>query len=88
MRTDVDYIISLMKEFTPNNFKNEMGEQEEAPAAAAASTSASSGGGGNSPSTWSDIVGSKLTRGKANKLGRAGEKWESGVTRGPANQLK
>ena len=85
MRTDVDYIISLMKEFTPNSSKNEIGEQGEAPAAAASTTSS---GGGNSPSTWSDIVGSKLTRGKANKLGRAGEKWDSGLTRGPANQLK
>jgi hypothetical protein len=83
MRTDVDYIISLMKEFTPNSSKNEIGEQDDA-----SSSSAPSSGGGNSPSTWSDIVGSKLTRGKANKLGRSGEKWESGLTRGPANQLK
>jgi hypothetical protein len=83
MRTDVDYIISLMKKFTDNGFKNEIGEQDAAPSAAAPSS-----GGGNSPSTWSDIVGSKLTRGKANKLGRSGEKWESGLTRGPANQLK
>lgn len=86
MRTDVDYIISLMKEFTPNSSKNEIGEQDAAPAAAAAPSSG--GGGGNSPSTWSDIVGSKLTRGKANKLGRSGEKWETGLNRGPANQLK
>jgi len=27
MRTDVDYIISLMKKFTDNGFKNEIGEQ-------------------------------------------------------------
>ena len=40
------------------------------------------------PSTWGDIVGSKVSRGKANMLGKAGEKWESGLTRGPANQLK
>lgn len=83
MRTDVDYIISLMKKFTDNSSKNEIGEQDAAPAA-----STPSSGGSNSPSTWSDIVGSKLTRGKANKLGRSGEKWESGLTRGPANQLK
>jgi len=85
MRTDVDYIISLMKEFTPNS-KNEIGEQDEAPAAPSSSTGGS--GGGNSPSTWSDIVGSKLTRGKANRLGKSGEKWETGLNRGPANQLK
>ena len=76
-----------MKEFTPNSSKSEIGEEDAAAPAAAASPTSSSGGG-NSPSTWSDIVGSKLTRGKANKLGRAGEKWESGLTRGPANQLK
>ena len=36
-------------------------------------------------STWSDVVGSTLTRGHANPLGNT--KWESGLTRGPANQL-
>ena len=82
MRTDIDYIISLMKEYTP---KTETIELEEDDAAA---TSGGSGGGSNSPSTWSDIVGSKVSRGKANPLNKAGQKWESGLTRGPANQLK
>jgi len=82
MRTDIDYIISLMKEYTPKTDNIELGEQD---------TTSDSGGGtgaGNTPSTWGDIVGSKVSRGKANMLGKAGEKWESGLTRGPANQLK
>lgn len=82
MRTDIDYIISLMKEYTPKNDNVELGEQD------APSDGGGSGGGGNQPSTWSDIVGSKVSRGKANPLGKSGEKWESGLTRGPANQLK
>ena len=82
MRTDIDYIISLMKEYTPKTDKIELEEDD------AAVTSGGSGGGGNSPSTWSDIVGSKVSRGKANPLMKSGQKWESGLTRGPANQLK
>jgi len=82
MRTDSDYIISLMKEYTPKTDTIELGEDD------AAATSSGSGGGGNSPSTWSDIVGSKVSRGKANPLMKSGQKWESGLTRGPANQLK
>jgi len=82
MRTDIDYIISLMKEYTPKTDIIELGEDD------AAATSGGSGGGGNSPSTWSDIVGSKVSRGKANPLMKSGQKWESGLSRGPANQLK
>ena len=82
MRTDIDYIISLMKEYTPKKDNIELGEQDTP------SDSGGSGGGSNSPSTWSDIVGSKVSRGPANMLGKKGEVWDSGVGRGPANQLK
>jgi hypothetical protein len=82
MRTDIDYIISLMKEYTPKTDTIELDEDD------AAATSGGSGGGGNTPSTWSDIVGSKVSRGKANPLMKSGQKWESGLSRGPANQLK
>ena len=82
MRTDIDYIIPLMKEYTPKTDTIELDEDD------AAATSGGSGGGGNTPSTWSDIVGSKVSRGKANPLMKSGQKWESGLTRGPANQLK
>lgn len=82
MRTDIDYIISLMKEYTPKTDTIELEEQDTPPAGG------SGGGGGNQPSTWSDIVGSKVSRGKSNPLNKAGQKWESGLSRGPANQLK
>ena len=82
MRTDIDYIISLMKEYTPKTDNIELGEQDTP------SDGGGSGGGSNAPSTWADSVGSKVSRGKANMLGKAGEKWESGLSRGPANQLK
>jgi hypothetical protein len=82
MKTDIDYIISLMKEYTPKTDTIELDEDD------AAAPSGGSGGGGNTPSTWSDIVGSKVSRGKANPLMKSGQKWESGLTRGPANQLK
>ena len=82
MKTDIDYIISLMKEYTPKTDNVELGEQD------APSDGGGSGGGGNTPSTWSDIVGSKVSRGKANPLMKSGQKWESGLSRGPANQLK
>ena len=81
MRTDIDYIISLMKEYTPKTDTIELGEDD------AAATSSGSGGGGNSPSTWSDIVGSKVSRGKANPLMKSGEKWNTGLKRGSANQI-
>jgi len=63
MKNDIDYLISLMKEYTfYHDNQSELGEQE----AAAAS---SSGGGGTKP-PYPTVT-----------------KWESGVTRGPANQI-
>jgi hypothetical protein len=82
MRTDIHYIISLMKEYTPKT-DGELGEQDTP-----ASSAPSSGGGEGYPavSKWSEVVGGP-TRGKANPLGLSSEKWASGVTRGVANQL-
>jgi hypothetical protein len=76
MRIDIDYIISLMKEYTPKT-DGELGEQESAPAA--------SGGGGGKGAGRKWETG--LTRGPANMLGLKGEKWESGLTRGHANPV-
>jgi hypothetical protein len=76
MRTDVDYIISLMKEYTPKN-EGELDEQD---------TAASSGGdtgGKGAGRKWE----TGLTRGPANMLGLKGEKWETGLTRGHANPV-
>jgi hypothetical protein len=57
-----------------------MGEQDDA-----SSSAPSSGGGGGSVPKWSDFY--TLTRGKANMLGKAGEKWQTGLNRGAANQI-
>jgi hypothetical protein len=79
MRTDIDYIISLMKEYTPKT-DGELGEQDAGPAP--------SGGGGEGYPTvshWEELH--TLTRGKANMLGKSGEKWATGLTRGVANQI-
>ena len=49
-----------------------------------------SGGGGSTPGypkvpKWEEFYQTK--RGKANMLGKAGEKWTTGLTRGAANQV-
>ena len=85
MTQDIDYIISLLKELTTDNgkksSKEELGEQDAA---------AGGGGGGTSNtnkrgSNWNELY--VTVRGKANMLGKKGEKWESGVKRGNANQV-
>ena len=63
MRTDVDSIISLLRKYTNEEFRKEMGEQDAAPSGGASS---GGGGGGKYPSVT---------------------KWETGLTRGPANQI-
>ena len=70
-----------MKEYTPKK-EGELDEQE------AAASGGSGGGGEGYPtvSKWSEVVGGPA-RGKANMLGKSGEKWASGLTRGVANQL-
>ena len=80
MNLDVDFLIGFFNKHTTDNNKKEMGEQDAAPSAAP-----STGGGGGSVPKWADTY--TLTRGKANKLGLAGEKWETGITRGAANQI-
>jgi len=86
MKVDVDFLISLMTKYTTSTSSEEIGEQETADAGASAGGTSSSGGGGkNNVTTWSQIVGAQLKRGHANPLGNT--KWESGLTRGAANQL-
>ena len=84
MILDVDFLIDYFKKHTKEDSKEEMGEQDAA-APAASSPAPSTGGGGGSVPKWADTY--NLTRGKANKLGLAGEKWETGLTRGAANQI-
>ena len=82
MNLDVDYLIKFYKNNTKSVDKEEFTEQE----AAGATPSAPSGGSGKSMPKWEDVVGGPV-RGKANPLGKTGEKWESGVKRGVANQI-
>jgi hypothetical protein len=81
MNLDVDFLIDFFNKYSGKDSKEEMGEQE---AGAAAPSSPSSGGGGSIPK-WSDSYQTK--RGKANMLGKGGEKWNTGLARGSANQI-
>jgi hypothetical protein len=75
MVLNVDFLIDFFKKYTKENEKEEIGEQ--------GLTSPS--GGKTSVPKWADTY--TLTRGKANRLGATGEKWNSGLTRGAANQI-
>ena len=79
MILDVDFLIDFFTKYSQMGNKDEMGEQDDAAAAPA-----STGGGGKVPK-WSDTY--TITRGKANMLGLAGEKHNTGLTRGAANQI-
>jgi len=83
MELDVDVLISIFEKYSVSRNKSEIDEQDDA----AAPTSPSSGGGGTTTSVpkWSDLY--SIKRGKANMLGKAGEKWQTGLTRGLANQV-
>lgn len=83
MTTDINTLIDFFKKYTiSTNLKDEIGEQDSAPAAA---PSPSTGGGGGTIPKWSDFY--TPTRGKANMLGKSGEKWQTGLNRGAANQI-
>jgi hypothetical protein len=77
MNLEVDYLIHFFQKNTPNSTKEEMEEQDDA--------APSTGGGGGSVPKWADSY--NLKRGKANMLGRGGEKWNTGLSRGAANQI-
>jgi hypothetical protein len=82
MILDVDILITLFEKYSQNKQDGEIGEQD----AAAAAPSGGSTGGGKAPPKWSDVHGGPK-RGKANMLGKGGEKWETGMNRGVANQI-
>jgi hypothetical protein len=83
MNLEVDYLIHFFQKNTLNSTKEEMEEQDDA--AAPASSAPSTGGGGGSVPKWADSY--PLKRGKANMLWKSGEKWNTGLTRGSANQI-
>ena len=76
MDTLIDIFSQLSKQ------KNEFTEQD---AAGGDSGGASSGGGGSNVPKWADTY--PIKRGPSNMLGKQGEKWDTGLTRGPANQI-
>jgi hypothetical protein len=75
MILDVDFLIDFFNKFSGGYSKEEMGEQEAA---------TPSSGGGSIPK-WADSYQTK--RGKSNPLMKSGEKWNTGLTRGSANQI-
>jgi hypothetical protein len=76
MNLDIDYLIHFFKKNTITEPKQEFSEQDAAP----------SGGGGKAMPTWAGTVGGPA-RGPANMLGKKGEKWDTGIKRGVANQV-
>lgn len=80
MNLDVDFLIKFYKNNTKSVDKEEFTEQETSGGAAP------SGGGGKAMPKWADVVGGPA-RGPANMLGKTGEKWDTGVKRGVANQI-
>ena len=80
MNLDVDYLIDLFDKLSSRVSKEEMGEQD------AAAAPSSGGGSTSSVPKWADSYPTK--RGPGNMLGKAGEKWETGLDRtGPANKI-
>jgi len=77
MNLDVDFLIDFFNKHSGGKFKDGIDEQD-----AGATTTASSGG---SVPKWADSY--PLTRGKANPLMKSGEKWNTGIKRGSANQI-
>lgn len=83
MELNIDNLIYFFQKNTRTSSEKpeEMGEQDapETP----------SSGGGSAPSSnvpkWADLYA--LKRGKANMLGKSGEKWNTGLNRGLANQI-
>ncbi len=79
MKFDIDLYIDILNNLSGDSEKVEMGEQD----------AASSGGGSSNTnkrgSNWNELY--KVNRGKANMLGLKGEKWQTGLTRGIANQV-
>ena len=82
MILDVDFLIDFFKKHSTEGIGGEMGEHDAAPSTPAAP---STGGSGKGVPKWADSY--QLKRDKANRLGLAGEKWETGLTRGAANQI-
>jgi hypothetical protein len=80
MKFDIDLYINLMRSLSFTDSKNEELSEE----GDAAPSGGSSEGYPKVPK-WEEFYQTK--RGKANMLGKSGEKWTTGLTRGSANQV-
>ena len=75
---DMDTLIDIFSQLSKQ--KNEFTEQD-----AAGGDSGGASSGGKVPPKWADSY--QIKRGPANMLGKQGEKWDTGLTRGAANQI-
>ena len=82
MNLDIDFLIDFFKKHSNSSDKGEFSEQE----ATASAAPTGGGGSGKAVPKWADVHGGPK-RGKANMLGRSGEKWQTGLNRGAANQI-
>ncbi len=82
MTLDIDSLINFFENNLNNSDKKEFSEQD----AAAGGGGTTGGGSGAAMPKWADTVGGPK-RGKANMLGKKGEKWTAGLNRGVANQV-
>lgn len=87
MKSDIEKILELLRKFEEDE-EQESHEEMKEQDAGGTSAGGSTGGGAAVPSVpkWADVVGGPK-RGKANMLGKKGEKWSTGLNRGVANQL-
>ena len=81
MNHDIDLYISILNDLSGSSSKIEMGEQDAGAGGGESATKNSNKRGTN----WNELY--TLKRGKANMLGKKGEKWTTGLTRGTANQV-
>jgi hypothetical protein len=81
MKFDIDLYINLMRSLSFTDSKNkELTEDGEATQSGGGSTE-----GYPKVPKWEEFYQTK--RGKANMLGKSGEKWTTGLVRGSANQV-
>ena len=79
MNLDVDYLINFFKKFGGEK-PSELDEQGKTAGGSGETTA-----GGKSMPKWEELYG--LKKGKANPKTAGGQKWETGLTRGVANQI-
>jgi hypothetical protein len=86
MKSDIEKILELLRKFEEEEEQENHEEMKEQDAGGAPAGGGTTGGGVPSVPKWADVVGGPK-RGKANMLGKKGEKWSTGLNRGVANQL-